>query len=403
MKGKKYHLLSLTDIFIFYKKIKVNNYIELFYYFLLFKNTNFFTDNQGSPLIIWKLKKNTFLGIGEEMFGFFTNLTTEINLTTKNFIELYRAYNNNIHYLLNLNTNFFLSLIKDIENKIDPAFSYDYLILLLFLNLFQLLNWELNHTMSFRAYISPLEKKLVDYIKVKRKISFKLLSKLYKTHGFYFDPIKIISLITYLNHNFLGNEYKIVAERVNHGNNKKFNWDWSLCFVNFMWDAFFIKNLLTLLTDYNALKKSQKVKSKTGVILALEKEIENLKAQKYGKQADLLQFLSSNKDRSRATESVTNLFRNEDLWKEWTANDRVESLTELGISLKLQKHLKFDFKNKKNNCPYYFLYYPPLHLQKYFIYSPETDSFLINKNYYDNFFDFKIKQRQSLLKEVKKS
>ena len=102
------------------------------------------------------------------MFGFFTNLTTEINLTTKNFIELYRAYNNNIHYLLNLNTNFFLSLIKDIENKIDPAFSYDYLILLQFLNLFQLLNWELNHTMSFRAYISPLEKKLVDYIKVKR-------------------------------------------------------------------------------------------------------------------------------------------------------------------------------------------------------------------------------------------
>ena len=83
-----------------------------------------------------------------------------------------------------------------------------------------------------------------------------------------------------------------------------------------MWDAFFIKNLLTLLTDYNALKKSQKVKSKTGVILALEKEIENLKAQKYGKQADLVQFLSSNKDRSRATESVTNLFRNEDLWKE---------------------------------------------------------------------------------------
>ena len=52
LKGKKYHLLSLTDIFIFYKKIKVNNYIELFYYFLLFKNTNFFTDNQGSPLII---------------------------------------------------------------------------------------------------------------------------------------------------------------------------------------------------------------------------------------------------------------------------------------------------------------------------------------------------------------
>ena len=100
---------------------------------------------------------------------------------------------------------------------------------------------------------------------------------------------------------------------------------------------------------------------------------------------------------------MTNLFRNEDLWKEWTVNGRVESLTELGISLKLQKHLKFDFKNKKNNCPYYFLYYPPLHLQKYYIYLPETNSFLINKNYYDNFFDFKIKQRQLLLKEVKKS
>ena len=156
-----------------------------------------------------------------------------------------------------------------------------------------------------------------------------------------------------------------------------------------MWDAFFIKNLLTLLIDYNALKKSQKVKSKTGVILALEKEIENLKAEKYGKQADLVHFLLSNRDRNLVTSQVTNLFRNENLWRDWTNNNRVKSLTELGISLKLQKHLKFDFKNKKNNCPYYFLYYPPLHLQKYYIYLPETKSFLINKNYYDNFLILK--------------
>lgn len=80
-----------------------------------------------------------------------------------------------------------------------------------------------------------------------------------------------------------------------------------------MWDAFFIKNLLTLLIDYDALKKSQKVKSKTGVILALEKEIENLKAQKYGKQADLVHFLLSNRDRNLVTSQVTNLFRNENL------------------------------------------------------------------------------------------